>query len=142
MSKQIEIPIPRIRTGYYANLKAYKESGYTLVSISRTMPKLEEDIKVLSLLAPSQQLLNRRKSGEYNWVDYEYHYRKEIESAKITPEFIIQILSSLVFLEQTNGIVLLCYEKDHMKCHRSILADILNQSGVLDEAVEEFHKNE
>lgn len=142
MSRTVEINIPRIRTGYYGNIKNYINANYTLLSISRTTPNIKDaNIKELPILAPSQQLLDDYKNGRISWIDYDTQYREQI--AKLGKlQDLITVFACLVTCEYTRGIVLLCYEKDYMHCHRTILADIINQSGLVDEAVEEFNKND
>lgn len=139
--KTVEIPIPRIRTGYYSKVADYVDSGYTLLSISRTTPNIQTaNILQLTMLAPSEDLFKRVKSGEISWVDYEHEYRDQI--SKLDLERCIKLISAVTYAQGSNGVVLLCYEKDSMKCHRSILADVLNKLGILEEAVEEFNPND
>lgn len=141
MLRKIEIPIPRIRTGYYGSIKLYENADYTLLSVSRTTPKLEgSNIKALPILAPSEKLLSDYKEGRITWVQYERQYRDYLSTLDL--EDCVEAFACLTSLEHTRGIVLLCYEKDFMHCHRSILAEVLNESGLIDEAVEEFKKNE
>jgi uncharacterized protein (DUF488 family) len=58
--------------------------------------------------------------------DYESYFRRYSEYLDKNPE----LISFLTKLSKNNVICLMCYEKDFRRCHRSILADKLEEMGI------------
>ena len=113
-----------IKTGYFYNMSKYKEAGFTPVCIARFPPKgLENKCYKIPELAPSAKLLQQFKdrtgTGAHN-LDEEYNrgYINEVEG---------KIREALVKLGTIKNPILLCYEKDPSQCHRSLLANYINE---------------
>lgn len=133
---KLEINIPRIYTGSFHKLDKYREAELTLVSAAYNKPDVD-DVKVMNVLAPEKELLCAYRAGEVDWLDYDLRYRTQIAKS-IDLKMLVTTLSCLACIEQTKGIILLTYEKQSVKSHRSILGDLLNKSGLIDIAVEEY----
>ena len=114
----------QISTGYFAKCRAYADAGYILVSIAKVEPWfIPKDIKLFSLpeLAPSKEILALKDKPE----EYENRYRAEILSC-LQPKTIYQRLWNICADEESDNVVLLCYEAPDKFCHRHIVAEWLN----------------
>ena len=75
-----------------------------------------------------------------SWDEYKTRYMEEMKSVDILDE--LSKIYSLVKLNpevSAKGAVLLCYCRDYTKCHRSLLANIINSLDVLTENVTELY---
>jgi len=71
-------------------------------------------------LAPTMRIFKMAKSGSPEWVA---EYRQQLEHlAKTTLPAIIEAIPE--------GAILLCWESDENECHRKILCDFLNETGL------------
>ena len=127
-----------IKTGYFANLDKYLEEGLTPISIARFTPQGISCVKV-SNLAPSEKLLNsfkgRTGAGSHPLDD---EYEKEYIS-QIKP----QIRFALEKIKHYKNPILLCYEANKDECHRTLLANYINENFPEYEVNEyEFEKTE
>lgn len=116
-----------IYTSYFGNMKRLG-SDCVPIAISATIP---DGINCLHLkkLAPTYDtLMKYRKDGD--WDDYCRRYKEETLS-KFKPNSIVDDIKSLAGSTTGKDIVLLCYEKDYTRCHRSLVADFLTQGGIL-----------
>ena len=113
-----------LRTGYYAKMNRYIELGYEVFGISAYVPK---GIKILCLdmFAPSKDLLKKYKNGVVTVEEYKDLYMKQLACS----HGIIQVLE---FLRKYDKVVLLCYEKSDVVCHRHFLAEYLKINYKLD----------
>ena len=116
-----------IYTSYFAHAKTIKGDP-VLVAISATTP---EGFKCYHLkdLAPSYNNLMDFKRDQ-DWDKYVKRYEEETLS-KLTPTKVIAKLEQLTGCTG-NGqdIILLCWEKESNRCHRSLVASFLRDAGI------------
>lgn len=105
------------------------------ISGSRLISQYSGTILQFKQLSPQTELFQRYKSGE---IDFE-RYQKEyvIGLAGLNYSNLIKRLEYLQELSGANSVVLLGYEKDPDMCHRTLLSDILNRTGLLEIKVRE-----
>ena len=109
-----------IATGYFAKAKTYAEMGYALVSISRVAPWfIAKELKLYSCepLNPTDEILALKDSPQ----EYEKRYRNEVLK-KVKAIDIYHRLHLIAHQEQTDKVVLMCYEAIGKFCHRHIVA--------------------
>lgn len=87
-------------------------------------------------LAPSNELYRSKRDGIIDFNEFEKRYIIEISNVNL--QSIITKLEYLAKLSGAKGIVLLGYGSDNKICHRSILASLLNNSGLLENKVTEI----
>lgn len=105
------------------------------ISGSRLISQYSGTILQFKQLSPQTELFQRYRSGE---IDFE-RYQKEyvIGLAGLNYSNLIKRLEYLQELSGANSVVLLGYEKDPNMCHRTLLSDILNRTGLLEIEVRE-----
>ena len=86
-------------------------------------------------LSPATELYQRLKSGIISFGRYQKEY--VIGLAGLNFSNIIKKLERLEESSQASGIVLMGYEQDPELCHRSLLGDVLNRTGLLVNEVRE-----
>jgi uncharacterized protein (DUF488 family) len=97
-----------LKTSYFA--KSAKEPG--AVSIARFPPKWYTGARYLPL-APAPDMLKIK-----DWDEYRRRYCEEVLSV-LDPDIILKDLNT----EMTgHDIILLCFEKDRVHCHRGLVA--------------------
>lgn len=134
---KIEIEIPRIYTGSFDKIDKYRDANLSLIAVSYNKPDDATDVKLINILAPEKSLMQGFKRGEINWMDFDISYRQQI-SRTMDLKLLVRALACIGTVENTKGVILLSFEKQPFKSHRSILADILNKSKLIDVAVEEY----
>lgn len=78
-------------------------------------------------LGPSEILLTRWKSGNMNWSDYREIYLQEASNSNT---FISEMQEIIKYLNEEKNVFLVCYEKDYINCHRSILKEIFQYNNI------------
>lgn len=135
----------KIRTSFVspANLEALTQANWLPILIIRSINKNPLIAKYsgtpihMYWLAPHPDLFHSWRDGHLDWDDYADLYADDVLA---TTKF-ESLLSRLEILRSTSGakgIVFLGYGSDPERCHRSILAYLLNQSGLLLEKVKEL----
>ena len=117
----------RVYTSYLALLKKMPENAIKLLVV-RYPPKIKQEVPNLHLvkeLAPSEELFKEHRSNK-NWELYVEKFKKELETPK-AQKYLSRIVERV---NEGETVFLICYEKEHERCHRSVLADHLMQSGV------------
>lgn len=110
-------------TGYFAQIRKYRETGLVPISIARFSPKWYSGIEYKKL-APTEKILFDWKYGEYalneNW--YKVKFANEILKS---PNHAYQVLRELEDLASCshNKIILLCYERPFEFCHRHLVSN-------------------
>lgn len=104
-----------VYTCYYTSPKLKNIEKERLVSISRSCP-YKFDIHEINELKPTERLLNLWKNKKINWDEYEEEYSNQLESYDM----------ETIFNNLNDGDILLCYEKDSSKCHRSLVREYIN----------------
>lgn len=91
----------------------------------------------LKELSPSNELFRKKRDKALSIDEFKKLYAIEI-TERIDLKRIIDKLESLVELSGARSVVLLGYGSDYDSCHRSVLAKILNGSGLLEKPVKEL----
>jgi hypothetical protein len=91
----------------------------------------------LKELSPSNELFRKKRDKVLSIDEFKKLYAIEI-TERVDLKRIIDKLESLVELSGARSIVLLGYGSDYDSCHRSVLAKILNGSGLLEKPVKEL----
>lgn len=107
-----------VLTGYFAQVKKYKEKNLSLINIALVKPDwFKESIENYPDLYPTKEIL------------YEFNYSGNVDNyiesysgilAKLNPEKVYRDLDNKIIL---------CYEKPTDFCHRHLVAIWLNQNG-------------
>lgn len=91
----------------------------------------------LKELSPSNELFRKKRDKALSIDEFKKLYAIEI-TERVDLKRIINKLESLVELSGARSVVLLGYGSDYDSCHRSVLAKILNGSGLLEKPVKEL----
>lgn len=117
----------KIYTGYFSKTKEYLKQNYYPVSIAAFPPKGWAYGSASKVFAPPKELLSAYKNNQLLWHDYDEKYLKNLQKQdRFIPSF-FSFYEKLCQEKKYDGIVLLCYEKNPEECHRSLLAEYLNQ---------------
>ncbi len=104
----------RITTGNFANQKKYTNAGYTCISIAR-FNRYFNGIE-FKKLAPDAYYI------KYPECQYIPIYEKKLDKLNAK-----NVYNELKILSNGNDIVLLCYEKEGVFCHRILVAKWLKK---------------
>jgi hypothetical protein len=88
-------------------------------------------------LSPSNELFRQKRDKVVGLDEFKKLYAIEI-TGRVDLKKIINKLESLAELSGARSIVLLGYGSDYNSCHRSVLAKLLNESGLLEKPVKEL----
>lgn len=110
---------------YLAGLKQ-EFPNYLFVSIARGKACNEQCDASYPKLAPSWELLSAYRNGA-SWDYYEVHYNKQL--AELNPHTVFEELKELALTYNKKVIVLVCYEKSDIHCHRRLVAKWYNNLG-------------
>ena len=91
----------------------------------------------LKELSPSNELFRKKRDKALSIDEFKKLYAIEI-TERVDLKRIVDKLESLVELSGARSVVLLGYGSDYDSCHRSVLAKILNGSGLLEKPVKEL----
>lgn len=105
------------------------------ISGSRLISQYSGTILQFKQLSPQTELFQRYRRGEIDFDRYQKEY--VIGLAGLNYSNLIKRLEYLQELSGANSVVLLGYEKDPDMCHRTLLSDILNRTGLLEIEVRE-----
>jgi len=89
-----------------------------------------------SSLAPSDRLYQDRRDGLIDELEFKKRY--VIEVSRLNLHDIVHRLDYLATLCGANGVVLMGYGSSYQSCHRKLLAEILNGSGLLENDIKEL----
>lgn len=87
-------------------------------------------------LAPSNELFRAKRDNLITKEEFEKKYA--IEISQVNLEKVIRTFEQLVECCGAKAIVLLGYGSSYENCHRHVLADILNNSGLLTNRINEI----
>lgn len=116
-----------IFTSYFAKVKKIPKS-ITRVSISLKLPYWYKDY-FMPELYPTNEILDKwihRETTHYTEEDYIRDYRRDVLS-KLDPHEIYKILMKY---SGNRSVVLLCYERDGVFCHRHIVEEWFIEHGI------------
>lgn len=87
-------------------------------------------------LAPSDLLYRRKRDKEITFDEFKEEYLKEISGVNLSE--MLKKLGSLILISNADGAIFLGYGSSVETCHRSILSELLNKSGLLGEEIKEL----
>jgi uncharacterized protein YeaO (DUF488 family) len=87
-------------------------------------------------LSPSVELLRQYRDGQIGWSEYKAKFTQEMSGLDFVE--VLKRISFLCDLSGAKGAVLMGFGKDYTRCHRSVLAEIINGCGFLNSEVKEF----
>lgn len=121
-------------TTYMSNIKNIPNDENTIcILVTRWKPRninsknFNFDIIWKPNLGPSEVLLTRWKSGNMSWIEYREMYLQEANNNKV---FINEMQEIIKYLKEDKNVFLVCYEKDSINCHRSILREIFQHNNI------------
>lgn len=135
----------KIRTSYVSagNLEALIAEDWLPVFIIRNIKnssligKWHGTPVHLFWLAPHPEIFHLYRDGKIDFDEYADIYADDIMSSVKFPR-LIETLEILRNTSGAKGIVFMGYGQDLEKCHRKILAQLLNQSNLLEFPIKEF----
>lgn len=122
-----------IYTSYLSNLKNLPNDENTKkILIIRWRPRNTIDLEKYNLewwpqLAPSELILSKYKDGSIDWKQYRQMY---LEDAERNIMFIDALQQIIELNDEGKDVFLICYEKNDLMCHRSILREILKYNNI------------
>ena len=87
-------------------------------------------------LSPSDNLFRNKRDGIISDLEFKKGYI--IEMSRVNFHEIIKRLDYLASLSGAAGVVLMGYGSSYESCHRKILAELLNGSGLLENNIKEL----
>lgn len=87
-------------------------------------------------LAPSDTLFRNRRDGIISDIEFKKGYI--IEMSRVNFQETIRKLDYLASLSGASGVVLMGYGSSYESCHRKILSELLNGSGLLENNIKEL----
>jgi len=87
-------------------------------------------------LAPSDKLFQSRRDGLITELEFKKYY--VIEMSRVNFQETIKKLDNLAQLSGANGVVLMGYGSSYESCHRKLLSELLNGSGLLENTIKEL----
>lgn len=117
-----------IYTGYYSQMKKYRQMELVPVSIAYLTPQWYIG-EVCFELAPSRTLLMKWKQGEITEEGYKKQYIQQLDN-DVQWSKVWKKLKQISAKYDNSDLVLCCYEKAGDFCHRHILAEYLTKTGV------------
>lgn len=134
----------RIYTSYVSPLTMEAITGKNLLPVfiirsiysSKLIGQYSDTALHFKELAPSDLLYRDHRDGRI--TDLEYTKGYIIEMSKINFQDIIKKLDYLASLSGASGIVLMGYGNDYSVCHRRVLSQLLNGSGLLEQDIKEL----
>ncbi len=87
-------------------------------------------------LAPSDKLFQNRRDGLITELEFKKYY--VIEMSRVNFQETIKKLDNLAQLSGANGVVLMGYGSSYESCHRKLLSELLNGSGLLENTIKEL----
>jgi len=102
------------------------ENDGTRICVMRFIKNFYDYDEWLREVAPSSDLLNKYRNKKIDWDEYEVIYLKEMEDKK-------ELIEKLRTRSDRGEIItLLCWEKDDRFCHRRLLKNLIEESGMWD----------
>lgn len=109
----------KIFTGYFAQLKKYREHGLVPISIARFKPRYVSGVSGFMHLAPTAAMLKMQEK------EYDKNFNKILAALDAD-----EVVRHLELMSGNKDCVLLCYEKIGDRCHRHMVADWFNKNGI------------
>jgi len=116
-------------TTYLYKLKTLSRDTIKLL-IMRFQPKINinnyNNLYSAKSLSPSQDLLLQYKKDN-DWKNYTNNFINEMKNRK---DMIASLIKIKNYLIANNDLILICYEKDYLHCHRYLIAQYLQQFNI------------
>lgn len=133
----VTIPIPKIFTSTFDKLEDINAEGYyTYLALVEAPKGIGLNIKVIPQILPNIEDLSEFEDGSLSRLEFSLSYRDLLD--KLSIDKLIEIITCLVRVESSDGMILLGRVDNPIYCPRGILADILNKSGKLKYKVVEW----
>ena len=121
-----------IYTSYLANVKKLPEDMKKILVIRwkprNTMNPEKYNLEWWPELAPSELILSKYKDGSIDWQQYRVMFVDHANSSVMFQE----ALKEVIEINKTQDVCLICYEKNDLECHRSIIRDIIKEKYNID----------
>lgn len=117
-------------TTYISNIKNIPTESIKLI-ITRYLPK-QFNIKsyrncfYAPILSPSAQLLKNYKQDN-DWNNYVITFNKEMNNDNVR-NYLSKVSKAL---DANQDVYLICYEKNQLRCHRTLIAELLKAMGYM-----------
>ena len=120
----------KVYTTYLYKLKNIPEDATKLFVARDLKPHILDSLNKYNCIhtpqvAPSRELRDKYKQGEIDYADFLSEYAKEQQNLDKQ-----EVLDFIKLIDSNKDLYLICYEKDDMQCHRSILREIFNCNGI------------
>ncbi len=125
-----------------ANMKMFEKNELLPIFIlrnirnSKLIGKYSDSAVHFKDLSPSNALYQAKRDKKISIEEFKEDYKREISNIPL--ENIIKRLKSLAEISNAKAIVLLGYGSDSSVCHRTVLSELLNQSGLLSTPIKEI----
>lgn len=113
-------------TSYLSRVRELHYEGFTCFCIARFPPSWWKG-RCLRAFAPSEALLRRLYEASLagNKLDYFHEYLWELKNNPEGVGAALQDIRRAAAANENKQIALLCFEKNHTQCHRTVLAEYL-----------------
>lgn len=112
-----------IYTSYFTRAALLKDDSKVYISIANSTPTWFQLYHMTAKeLAPLWAHINELKSGKVGFNVFAENYKSTLEERFGDFSNIVKYIEDMV---GDRDVVLLCWEKDFRRCHRSIVADII-----------------
>lgn len=117
-------------TTYFSKMKDIPENAIKLI-ITRFPPKWINidsipNAYIAKGLSPSQELLLKYKENN-DWEWYVENFFEETDYRQDMKRMLHKLRNTL---KNNKDVYLICYEKDHTKCHRSLIGQYFEEEGI------------
>lgn len=125
-----------------ANMKMFEKNELLPIFIlrnirnSKLIGKYSDSAVHFKDLSPSNALYQAKRDKKISIEEFKEDYKREISNIPL--ENILKRLKSLAEISNAKAIVLLGYGSDSSVCHRTVLSELLNQSGLLSTPIKEI----
>lgn len=129
-------------TSYMSKIRELYQDGFTGFCVARFPPSWWKG-RCLRAFAPSEGLLRRMHDAAISKTEISYfdEYLRELENNPEGVALALQDMRTAAFVGNKKKVALLCYEKEHNTCHRSVLANYLKGMDLQDfEGWEEWQR--
>lgn len=103
---------------------------------SQLIGKYSDSALHFKILSPSDMLYRNRRDGIISDLEFKKGYI--IEMSKVNLQEVVRRLDYLASLSGASGVALMGYGSSYDSCHRKILSELLNGSGLLENDIKEL----
>lgn len=99
-----------------------RKRGFSKKELEKALSESSINYISLTELGSAKDIREALKSGKIDFEEFAEKYRDYVKKRE-------DLIEKLVEIASKKDSVILCYEKDWRRCHRSILAEILEEKG-------------